>query len=220
MSQTRLNADGTFLVPSTLAWSGQPSTNWTAANQNWNAGDTTFNANLRVTVTEWGTDLGVTAALAKTLIYYSAGTRRWATQHVASQTMAKELLDRMWMLYRDSIGVAVPETRRDYNRFGQEIFIPGGFIGTNAQGAVIQPGVTFMGLRPQYVTDPDWPQVQSYLNGGPAPTLTYHRFWAQVDIALANADTVASSNEGRLIVHLFRDSICQSESLILESLNP
>jgi Glycosyl hydrolase family 48 len=50
MGQTRLNADGTFQVPSTLAWSGQPSTNWTASNQNWNAGDTTFNANLRVTV--------------------------------------------------------------------------------------------------------------------------------------------------------------------------
>ncbi len=188
MGQTRLNADGTFLVPSTLAWSGQPSTNWTAASQNWNAADTTFNANLRVTVTEWGTDLGVTAALAKTLIYYSAGTRRWATHHVASQMMAKELLDRMWTRYRDSIGVAVPETRRDYNRFAQEIFVPSGFSGVNAQSAVIQPGVTFLGLRPQYVTDPDWMQVQRYLDGGPAPTFTYHRFWAQVDIALANAE--------------------------------
>src|SRR5262249_5062760 len=117
MANTQLNADGTFLVPSTLAWSGQPSLNWNATTQNWDAADTTFNANLRVTVTERGTDLGVTAALAKALIFYSAGTRRWATQHTASQAMAKALLDRMWTLYRDPIGVGVPETRRDYNRF-------------------------------------------------------------------------------------------------------
>ncbi len=33
--------------------------------------------------------------------------------------------------------------------------------------------------------DPDWPKVQTYLNGGAAPTFTYHRFWAQSDIAMA-----------------------------------
>ncbi|WP_461038542.1 glycoside hydrolase family 48 protein, partial [Streptomyces mayteni] len=26
---------------------------------------------------------------------------------------------------------------------------------------------------------------EAYLNGGPAPTFTYHRFWAQADIAIA-----------------------------------
>jgi hypothetical protein len=31
--------------------------------------------------------------------------------------------------------------------------------------------------------------VQAYLNGtGPAPTFTFHRFWAQSDIAMAMAD--------------------------------
>jgi hypothetical protein len=29
--------------------------------------------------------------------------------------------------------------------------------------------------------------VEKAMHGGPAPTFTYHRFWAQTDIALANA---------------------------------
>ncbi|KAH1025255.1 hypothetical protein HUJ05_010013, partial [Dendroctonus ponderosae] len=33
--------------------------------------------------------------------------------------------------------------------------------------------------------DPNWSQLESYLNGGPAPTITYHRFWEQADLALA-----------------------------------
>ena len=188
MANTRLPADGTFQVPSTLAWNGQPSLNWNATTQNWNAGDATYNAGLTVAVTEWGTDLGVTAALAKTLIYYSAGTRRWATQHVESQVMAKELLDRMWSLNRDAIGVSAPEVRRDYNRFDDPIFVPSNFSGVMANGDPINSSSTFISIRSAYRNDRDWPLVQSYLDGGPAPTLRYHRFWAQVDVALANAE--------------------------------
>ncbi|HEX6737675.1 MAG TPA: glycoside hydrolase family 48 protein, partial [Vicinamibacteria bacterium] len=188
MGQTRLLTDGTFQVPSTLAWAGQPSLNWNATTQNWNPADTAFNANLRVTVTEWGTDLGVTAALAKTLIYYSAGTRRWATQHTASQTLAKELLDRMWTLYRDDIGVSAPEVRRDYNRFDDPIFVPGSFSGVMANGDPISSTSTFLSIRTGYRSDPNFAQVQAYLDGGPAPSFRYHRFWAQVDVALANAE--------------------------------
>src|SRR5262245_8060661 len=188
IANTQLLPDGSFLVPSTLAWTGQPSMNWNATTQNWNAGDTTFNANLRVQVTERGTDLGVTAALAKTLIYYSAGTRRWATQHTASQTLAKELLDRVWALFRDPIGVSAPEVRQDYNRFDDPIFVPPTCSGTMANGDPINSASTFIGIRSKYRNDPDWPLVQAYLDGGRAPTLRYHRFWAQVDVALANAE--------------------------------
>ena len=49
-------------------------------------------------------DVGVAGAFAKTLIYYNAGTKRWATQHTASQMMAKEILDRIWTLCRDERG--------------------------------------------------------------------------------------------------------------------
>ena len=49
------------------------------------------------------------------------------------------------------------------------------------------PASTFIGIRADYRSDPACPQVQASLDGGSAPTFTYNRFWAQVDIALANA---------------------------------
>jgi hypothetical protein len=188
ISQTHLLAGGGFEVPSNLALSGKPSTSWTATNQNWNAADTAFNANLNVTAASWGQDLGVTAGLAKVLIYYSAGTKRWATQHTASQALAKELLDRMWTLYRDPIGVSSPETRTDYSRFANAIFVPSSFSGKMPNGDPITSASTFLSIRSKYLTDPAFPKVQAFLNGGPAPSFNYHRFWAQADVALANAE--------------------------------
>jgi endoglucanase len=188
MANTQLPADGSYHVPSTLAWSGQPSLNWNATNQNWTPGDTTFNANLRVTVVDTTQDVGVAGAFAKTLIYYSAGTRQWATQHTASQMMAKQILDRMWALCRDEQGVAILETRNDYQRFDDRIFVPPSFTGTMANGDPINSSSTFLSIRSKYTMDPEWPKVQAFLNGGPAPTFRYHRFWQQVDVALANAE--------------------------------
>jgi hypothetical protein len=94
----------------------------------------------------------------------------------------------MWTLYRDDIGVAVPETRRDYDRFDDAVFVPSGFSGVMPNGDAIDAASTFIGLRSDYRSDPAWPQVQAYLDGGAPPTFTYHRFWAQVDVALANAE--------------------------------
>jgi hypothetical protein len=102
--------------------------------------------------------------------------------------MAKELLDRMWSLNRDAIGVSAPEVRRDYNRFDDPIFVPSNFSGVMANGDPINSSSTFISIRSSYRSDPNWPLVQTYLDGGPAPTLRYHRFWAQVDVALANAE--------------------------------
>jgi hypothetical protein len=60
-------------------------------------------------------------------------------------------------------GPARPEiSRADYNRFDDAVYVPNG-------------------------DDPDWPKVEAYLDGGTAPQFTYHRFWAQADIALAMA---------------------------------
>jgi hypothetical protein len=187
-ANTRLLANGSYEIPSTLDWDGQPSLNWNATTQNWSPTDTTYNAALQVRVVNVTQDVGVAAAFAKALTYYSAGTARWATQHVASQTLAKALLDRMWTLYRDNIGVSAPETREDYNRFDDPIFVPSTFNGVMANSDPINSASTFISIRSNYRNDPAWPQVQAYLNGGPAPTFRYHRFWAQVDIALANAE--------------------------------
>ena len=187
-ANTRLLADGTYEIPARLVWSGQPSASWSASTQNWSASDAGFNAGLRVTVAETTQDVGVAAALAKALSYYSAGTARWATQDVDSQTLARELLDRMWASYRDAIGVSVPEVRKDYDRFDDPVYVPPGYGGKMKNGDPIDGSSTFLGIRSKYRSDPDWSKVQAYLNGGAAPSFRYHRFWAQVDVALANAE--------------------------------
>jgi hypothetical protein len=176
-SVTKLNSDGTYAIPSTLNWSGQPSVNWTASTTSAN------NTNLHVTVVDTTTDVGIAAALAKTLLYYSA-----KSGDTASRTLAQELLDRMANKYTDSLGISSPETRSDYNQFNDSVSIPSGWTGTNAQGATLNSSTTFLTERPKYQQDPAFSKVQSYLNGGSAPTFNYHRFWAEADIAMANAD--------------------------------
>jgi hypothetical protein len=191
-AHTTLTADGGYTIPSTLRWSGQPDT--------WNPASPGANANLRVTVTATTNDVGTTAAYVRTLVHYGA-----KAGNTAAMTLARQLLDRMWANHQDAQGVAVAETRTDYQRFddrfdpatGSGVYVPPGWTGTNAQGATIDANATFLSVRPRYQQDPQWPKLQAYLNGGAAPTWTYHRFWAQADIAMAmndyaNLSTVSS----------------------------
>jgi hypothetical protein len=62
---------------------------------------------------------------------------------------------------------------------------------------VINSSSTFLSIRSFYTTDTTltssgangWTAIQNYMNGsGSAPSFTYHRFWAQADIAMAAAD--------------------------------
>nr|WP_066714161.1 glycoside hydrolase family 48 protein [Clostridium sp. Marseille-P299] len=168
-----LNADGTFAIPSNIDWSGQPDT-WT--------GTYTGNPNLHVTVTSKGTDLGITASLANTLLYYSK-----ASGDDSARVLAKELLDRMWNLYRDDKGLSAPEARADYKRFfEQEVYVPSTFNGTMPNGDALVAGVNFLDIRSKYLDDPDYQKVLDAYNAGTAPEFNYHRFWAQCDIAIAN----------------------------------
>jgi hypothetical protein len=175
-SASTINANGTYAIPSTLNWSGQPGGNWTSTTTSVN------NSGLHVTVVDTTTDVGVAAAFAKTLLFYSA-----KSGDASSRTMAQALLDDMWNNFSDSIGISNPEVRKDYNQFNDSVSIPAGWTGTNAQGATLNSSTTFLTERPKYTSDPAWPKVQSYLNGGAAPTFNYHRFWAQADIAIAMA---------------------------------
>jgi hypothetical protein len=174
MSKTTVNPDGTYLIPSTLTWSGQPDT--------WNASSPGANTSLHVTVADYTNDVGVTAAYAKTLSYYAA-----KSGSTAAKAMAKALLDGMWSNYQDSLGIAVPETRTDYNRFDDAVYVPSGWTGTMPNGDTVNSSSTFGSIRSFYQDDPAYSKVTSYLNGGAAPSFTYHRFWAQADIALAMA---------------------------------
>ncbi|MET9438758.1 glycoside hydrolase family 48 protein [Streptomyces sp. NPDC006551] len=172
LSKTTINPDGTYRIPSTLRWSGAPDT--------WNAANPGANAGLHVTVTDYTDDVGVAAAYAKTLTYYAA-----KSGHAEAKRVAKALLDGMWAHHQDPLGIAVPETRADYNRFDDPVYVPSGWTGTMPNGDTVNSSSTFSSIRSFYQDDPAWPKIEAYLAGGAAPVFTYHRFWAQADIALA-----------------------------------
>ncbi|BCJ93766.1 hypothetical protein acsn021_13350 [Anaerocolumna cellulosilytica] len=172
-SVVKLNADGTFAIPNEIDWSGQPDT-WT--------GTYTGNKNLHVSVVSYGTDLGVAGSLSNALLYYSK-----ASGDDEAREIAKEILDRIWTLYRDDKGVAAPEARADYSRFfEQEVFVPKNWTGTMANGDALKSGVTFLDIRSKYRDDPNFHILQDAYNKGEDPVFTYHRFWAQCDVAIAN----------------------------------
>ncbi|MGW7268656.1 glycoside hydrolase family 48 protein [Streptomyces sp. NPDC054842] len=172
LSETTVNPDGTFQVPSTLKWSGKPDT--------WSASSPGANSGLHVTVADYTNDVGVAAAYAKTLTYYA--DRSGDTE---AKTTAKALLDGMWEHNQDALGVAVPETRADYNRFDDGVYVPSGWSGKMPNGDTVNSSSTFASIRSFYKNDPAFSKIESYLAGGAAPVFTYHRFWAQADIALA-----------------------------------
>ncbi len=180
-SEVKLIGSDDFEIPATLEWSGEPDT--------WNPGSPGSNSNLSVTVTDYGKDLGVAASMAKALIYYAAATEKHATLDTEARDLAKEVLDRMWVTYRDDKGVSSPEERGDYSRmFEEEVYIPQGFTGEMANGDEIKPGVSFLDIRSGYRNDPDFAKVEAAYNAGEAYTQRYHRSWAQIEVALANAE--------------------------------
>jgi uncharacterized protein YjdB len=179
----KLYSDGTYEIPSDLKWSGKPDT-WDPANPGTNSG-------LHVEVTSWGKDLGITACLAKALTYYAAATQKYGTLDADARNLAKELLDRMWNNYWEGSsgkGLGVPEEREDYRRFDSIVYIPNGWTGKMPNGDVIQPGVKFIDIRTKYKSDPQYSNLRKAIDSGQKFKITYHRFWAQVDIALANAE--------------------------------
>ncbi|GGW14002.1 cellulose 1,4-beta-cellobiosidase [Streptomyces capoamus] len=172
LSKTTVNPDGTYRIPSTLTWSGQPDT--------WNPSSPGSNSGLHVTVADYTDDVGVAAAYAKTLTYYAA-----KSGDSAAKSTAKALLDGMWNNYQDNLGIATPETRTDYSRFNDSVYVPAGWTGTMPNGDTVNSSSTFTSIRSFYKSDPNWSKVEAYLKGGAAPVFTYHRFWAQADIAMA-----------------------------------
>ncbi|MES0836441.1 glycoside hydrolase family 48 protein [Nocardiopsis tropica] len=179
IANTTVGEGGDFAVPADMEWSGAPD-DWT--------GEPTGNPDLSVEVVSHNQDVGIAAGLAKTLMHYAA-----ATGDTASQETAEGLLDAL-LVHQDDLGVAVPETRADYERFDDPfdspnggLYVPDGWTGQMPNGDVIDSDSTFASIRSFYEQDEDWPQVQAYLDGGEAPEFTYHRFWAQVDVATALA---------------------------------
>jgi hypothetical protein len=193
-SVTSVNAStGAICLPGTLTWTGQPDENWTTGTSG--SSQPPANTGLHVSVSGCSSDLGVATSLAKTYTYYAA-----KSGDTTARTDAQNILDAAHKFYADSLGYAAPETRTDYKNFTspyngtnlEGVFIPSNWSGHYPGGIPVNSSTnTFLSIRPWYIGDPQWSKVQTYLNGGPAPTFHYHRFWAEVDIATA-FDTFAS----------------------------
>ncbi len=179
---------GAICLPGQLNWSGTPaesvSTGTSATSEPANTG-------LHVTVSgSCSGDLGVSASLAKTYMYYAA-----KSGDTVAETAAQNIIDIIHQFYGDSLGYSAPETRTDYSNFTsafnttnfEGLFIPSGWSGSypGLSGNVTPADNTFLSIRPWYTSVANYPEVQNYLNGGPAPVFNYHRFWAEVDIATA-----------------------------------
>jgi len=179
LANTTIGTNGTFQIPADLEWSGAPDT--------WNPSSPGSNANLRVRVLNYSQDVGVAASYAKTLLNYAA-----KSGNAQAKTAGEGLLTAL-LAHQDDKGISVPETRTDYNRFddkynattGEGVYVPSGWTGKMPNGDVIDQNSTFLSIRSKFKNDPEWPKVQAYLDGGAAPTFTYHRFWAQAEIATA-----------------------------------
>ncbi|NUS65021.1 MAG: cellulose 1,4-beta-cellobiosidase, partial [Saccharothrix sp.] len=168
-----------FQIPADLEWTGAPDT--------WNATNPGANANLRVRVLNRNQDVGTAASFAKVLLNYAG-----KSGNAAAKTTGEALLTSL-LAHQDSKGIATPEVREDYKRFddtynattGEGPYVPPGWTGKMPNGDQIGQNSSFLSMRSMFRNDPEWPKVQSYLDGGPAPTFTYHRFWAQTEIATA-----------------------------------
>jgi hypothetical protein len=179
INSTVVNGD-VFLVPAQLGWQGAPRT-WIGPQNN---------PDLHAWMTSMNADVGVAASLARTLLLYAA-----RANNAAAKTEGKALIDALFSRVEPK-GVSTTETRPDYQRFddvydaatGEGLYVPQGWTGQMPKGDSISPGRSFLDLRSFYRSDPDFAEVQAYLDGGPAPTFTYHRFWAQSDVAMAFAD--------------------------------
>ena len=88
---------------------------------------------------------GITGAGTTT---YSVGDK---DVPAAGLYLAQQLLDRVWEIGRDDIGL----TRTDHNgslarMFSQSVFIPASYTGTMPNGDTIANGATFLSLRTMY----------------------------------------------------------------------
>jgi hypothetical protein len=182
LANTRLTADGSYEIPSSLEWSGKPQASWDAGHQHWNGKDAAYNRALHVKVKDFTQDVGVMGALARTLLFYAK-----KAGDPAPARLGQALLDRAWTKFRTSKGVSNPEPRADLKRMNESVYVPPGWSGRMPNGDRIDSSSTFLSIRSKHRSDPEFGKVKAYLDGGPVPIFNYHRFWAQVDVALASA---------------------------------
>ena len=176
---------GAICLPGQLNWTGQPNANYTSGST-----PPPANTGLHVSVSNGCSgDIGVAASLAKVYEYYAA-----KSGNTAVETAAQNIIDVIHKFNGDALGYSSPETRTDYKNFTvaynttnyEGVYIPPGWTGHYPGGVALSSSTnTFLSIRPWYTSDPQWPKVQAYLNGGAAPVFNYHRLWTEVEVATA-----------------------------------
>ncbi len=187
-SVTTVNTtSGSFCLPGTLTWTGQPGENWTTGTSS--SSQPPANTGLHVSVSGCSEDIGVATSLAKVYEYYAA-----KAGDTTAETAAQNILDVVHKFFADPLGYSAPETRTDYSNFNspynttsyEGVYVPSSWSGKYPGGIPVNSATsTFLSIRPWYIGDPQWSKVQAYLNGGSAPAFSYHRFWAEADVATA-----------------------------------
>ncbi|ORX72569.1 hypothetical protein BCR32DRAFT_285728 [Anaeromyces robustus] len=159
-----------------LTWEGNPD-DWDSSSF-YKSG---INTSLHGTVFEMGFDLGSMASIVKSLLWVSMKDNDQEGLDLAIQIM--DIIEN----YKDDLGYAVEEFHDNYSKFANPVYFPNDWKGRNPQGAYLKRGACFLDIRPKYKEDPDWYQVEYYLNGYEnPPVFTYHRFWVQAEIMIAN----------------------------------
>ena len=122
---------GAICLPGTLTWTGQPAESCTTGTSS--SAQPPANPGLHVSVSGCSSDLGVSASLAKTYMYYAA-----KSGDTTAETDAQNIIDVIHQFYGDSLGFSAPETRTDYSNFTsafnttnfEGLFIPSGWSGS------------------------------------------------------------------------------------------
>ncbi len=86
-------------------------------------------------------DLGISASLAKTYMYYAA-----KSGNTTAETDAQNIIDVIHKFYGDSLGYSAPETRTDYSNFtsayntsNSRAVHPSGWSGTLPRASAAAP---------------------------------------------------------------------------------
>lgn len=160
------------------------------------------NPNLHCEITEFGYDAGTASGFVQILIEYVQAKKQITgglsgvipnTTITFKQVLDKaaDILSYIWSL-KTPYGNGSPTVMDNHERFDDILWIPPEFgTGHMPNGEVLANGqTTFASMRLSlYEQTPEWPHLRAYLDGTEPnpPTVTYHRFWNQVDVACAYA---------------------------------
>lgn len=162
-------------IPSGLAWTGAPDSSWSRE-----GGMPPANTKLHVKVTSYSKDANIMPSVARTFLYYAA-----AKNDDNVYKVGMKILDDVLRL-EDNIGYSTDEERKDFiENLNTPVYIPPGWTGVMPNGDRIDENSTFLSIRSKYRDDPKFDYVKSTVDNGQAPVMRYHRFWGQVEVALA-----------------------------------